>query len=197
MLGSTQVNAADPGRLDGSGDRFFAAGLPWRGSHLPAEGMVFGPCAAAYDRRWFDAVAGFDERFFCYYEDIDLAFRIRLEGGACIQVQNAVVRHVGSGIAGRRSAFVHYHSARNRLWLFVKNVPSWGFALLLPAHVALTLLFLAWGAMRGHGGPVASGVWDGLRGLPAIWRERRGARSGAGASGCSQAQAVGPACECR
>ncbi len=84
MFGSTQIDANHPDRLDGTGDAIFAAGFPWRGNHgrpiseVPPEGETFGPCAAAalFRTRDFVGAGGFDERFFCYCEDVDLAFRI-------------------------------------------------------------------------------------------------------------------------
>lgn len=181
MLGSTQIDASRPDILDGSGDCFFALGLPWRGNNghglndLPPEGEVFGPCAAAaaYSARRFHELGGFDERFFCYYEDVDLAFRMRLAGGRCIQVADAVVHHVGSGITGRTSSFVHFHSARNRVWLFVKNMPSWALWLLLPGHIVLNCALLAWGAKRGHGRAVLDGMIKAVAGLGPVWTDRR------------------------
>ena len=88
MFGSTQIDVLDQRRLDGVGDHYLVTGLPWRGGHgwsvneLPAEGEVFAPCAAACLIRAdaFREANGFDERFFCYVEDIDLAFRLRLGG---------------------------------------------------------------------------------------------------------------------
>ncbi len=107
MFGSTQIDATDPQRLDGAGDHYLASGLPWRGGHgwpvkeLPREAEVFAPCAAACLIRAdaFREAKGFDERFFCYVEDVDLAFRLRLMGHCCIQVPAAVVRHVGAAAA--------------------------------------------------------------------------------------------------
>jgi GT2 family glycosyltransferase len=181
MFGSTQIDAADPGRLDGSGDAYFAAGFAWRGGHgrpardLAGEGEVFSPCAAAalYRRSAFEAAGGFDEAFFCYYEDVDLAFRMRLVGERCIQVADAVVEHVGAATSGERSDFVRYHSTRNRLWLFVKNMPGLLFWALLPAHVLMQGAILAWAAFRGHFAPTRRGLVDALRGLGTIRNERR------------------------
>jgi N-acetylglucosaminyl-diphospho-decaprenol L-rhamnosyltransferase len=39
--------------------------------------------AALYRRSAFEAVGGFDERIFLYYEDLDLALRMRLAGSRC------------------------------------------------------------------------------------------------------------------
>jgi N-acetylglucosaminyl-diphospho-decaprenol L-rhamnosyltransferase len=130
MFGSTQIDGIDPERLDGVGDHYLAIGLPWRGGHgwsvksLPREREVFAPCAAACLLRAdiFRAANGFDERFFCYVEDIDLAFRLRLEGHRCIQVSGAVVRHVGAvSSRGKGSDFAHRCGSRNLIWCFVNG----------------------------------------------------------------------------
>jgi len=90
--------------FDGTGDAYSALGVAWRGNHgrssqeFVPEGETFAPCAAAalYRTDAFRRAGGFDERFICYYEDVDLAFRLRLCGGRCIQVPDAGVHHVGS-----------------------------------------------------------------------------------------------------
>lgn len=131
-FGSTLIDAVDPTVLDGAGDPYHAFGFAWRGAkghpiaRIPGEGSVFGPCAAAalYRRDLFLELGGFYERFFCYYEDVDLAFRIRLAGGACVQVPDAQVTHVGSAISGAQSEFSVYHITRNRIWTFYKNMPA-------------------------------------------------------------------------
>lgn len=181
MLGSTQLDAADPTRLDGAGDCYFIGGVMWRGGHgrpafeLPPEGEAFAPCAAAaaYRTDAFRRVGGFDETFFCYCEDVDLAFRLRLDGGHCIQVPDAVVLHQGSGISGRASPFTHYHSARNRFWVFVKNMPGAWFWPLLPLHLAAVIALWGVAAIRGLGAAAGRGLIDGVTGLPAVWAARR------------------------
>ncbi|MEM7225577.1 MAG: glycosyltransferase family 2 protein [Pseudomonadota bacterium] len=180
-FGATLLEAARPDRLDGAGDVFHASGLAWRGAHgygvdrLPGEGEVFAPCAAAafYRREAVQAIGGFDGRYFCYLEDVDLGFRLRLAGQSCVQLPKAVVRHESSGIAGRRSAFAVYHGQRNLLWTFVKDMPGPLLATLLPVHALAQLLLLARNLPRGTLGPAVRGLRDGLRGLPEIWRARR------------------------
>lgn len=169
MFGSTQIDAADPRRLDGCGDAYSFLGMSWRGLHgrsielLPPTGETFAPCAAAalYRRDLLEAVGGFDERFFCYCEDVDLAFRVRLVGALCVQVADAVVRHVGSAITGVDSYFTLYHSARNRVWLMVKNLPLALLALLLPMHLAYMALTL-WRHRREQS-HYAAATFEGLR----------------------------------
>lgn len=180
MFGSQQLQAAAPHRLDGAGDCYFAAGLPWRGGYgwpadrAPSEGPVFSPCAAAalYSSAAFNEAGGFDERFFCYVEDIDLGFRLRLAGHRAIQVTEAIVHHVGGASSGGVSDFARYHGIRNSIWCFVQNMPGvlfWG--LLLP-HVMLWLAYGAMAAVRGHSTPFRRAVADAMIGMPLTWRRR-------------------------
>jgi len=181
FFGSTQINARDPGTLDGAGDMYFVAGTPWRGgyghpiSSLPPEREVFSPCAAAalYRASLFRRLEGFDERFFAYCEDVDLAFRARLLGGRCMQVATAVVHHVGGGIAGARSDFARYHGQRNMSWTFVKNMPGPLLWLLLPLHVAALLVLVVRAMVRGDALPTLRALRDAVLGLPAVWKQRR------------------------
>jgi N-acetylglucosaminyl-diphospho-decaprenol L-rhamnosyltransferase len=182
MFGSTQLDAADPLCLDGAGDNYLAIGLPWRGGYgwplaaLPPEGEVFAPCAAACLIRAdvFRDAGGFDERFFCYVEDVDLAFRLRLQGHRCIQVRSAVVSHVGGASSGSKGhGFARRHGTRNLMWCFVKCMPSALFWPLLPLHV-LALAFLMGRAIAtGMALPVGTGIVEGVAGLPSIWASRR------------------------
>ena len=202
MAGSTQVFADTPHRLDGLGDGYHISGLAWRMgfgapvADAPTEPYpVFGPCAAAslYDRELFEAVGGFDERFFCYHEDVDLSLRLRRAGGACVQVPGAVVDHVSSGITGRASDFAVYHGTRNRMWTFVGSMPGSALVLFGPLHIAMTLAIMAWSLVRpGRARPTWRGVRDGLRGLPAVWRTRGEVPSAVGLRGLWPHLAVAP-----
>src|SRR5205823_2497072 len=63
----------------------------------PAE--VFGGCGASvlYRRSMLDDVGLLDERFFVYYEDLDLAWRARLRGWKFAYEPKSVVYHVHCG----------------------------------------------------------------------------------------------------
>ena len=187
MFGSTQLDEADPSRFDGIGDCYFAAGLPWRSGYgraarkLPPSFESFAPCAAAalYRRDGFAALGGFDAGYFCYVEDVDLAFRWRLLGGAALQVGDAVVRHAGGVSAGAApSGFAAYHGVRNLIWTFVKNLPGPLFWPLLPAHVLLVMLLLLRAVVQGNAGPVWRGIVHALAAWPHVWSERRRLQAG-------------------
>jgi N-acetylglucosaminyl-diphospho-decaprenol L-rhamnosyltransferase len=65
-----------------------------------------GPCggAAGFDREAFLALGGFDEGFFAYLEDLDLAIRMRLAGIACVLAPAAFAWHRHAGTLGAGSA---------------------------------------------------------------------------------------------
>ncbi|HEV7482176.1 MAG TPA: glycosyltransferase family 2 protein [Solirubrobacterales bacterium] len=60
--------------------------------------------AALYDRAAFEAVGGFDERIFLYYEDLDLALRMAAQGGRCRLAPGATALHAYSAGLGAASA---------------------------------------------------------------------------------------------
>lgn len=59
--------------------------------------------AALYRRAAFDAVGGFDERIFLYYEDLDLALRMRAAGTGCRLAADARALHAYSASLGAGS----------------------------------------------------------------------------------------------
>lgn len=181
MFGSTQLQADCPDLLDGAGDHFHPLGLAWRGgAGDPAETVttdaeVFGPCGAAaiYRRDAFEQAGGFEERFFCYYEDVDLALRLRLMGETCVQLAWARVGHVGSTTTGSGSDFIRYHVTRNRIWTFLRGLPGPLLVPLLPGLVVTIMLRLVFGIGSGDLGVRTQAVRDALIKLPEVLRERR------------------------
>jgi N-acetylglucosaminyl-diphospho-decaprenol L-rhamnosyltransferase len=160
-IGSTQIRA-DTNLFDGTGDVLHASGIAYRSSYgrprdgTPPLGETFSACAAAMlvRREAFEAVGGFDEDYFCFFEDVDLGFRLRLRGGQILQSPDAVVAHVGGGSTGARSPFADFHGARNRFWTFVKCMPPPLFPVLLPAHLLASFMVVAWGLLHGRGAPM-------------------------------------------
>lgn len=181
LFGCTQYAADVEGVLDGVGDVYHAAGLAYRAGYgrstdlLPDTGEVFGPCGAAtlIRRGLFLELGGFDERFFCYNEDVDLAYKARLAGHRALQVRDSAVDHMGYASSGRRSEFATYYGVRNRLWVFMRNTPGWLFPVLAPVHVAATLAMWLSAARFGQFTLFAKAIRDALRAWPDIMSERR------------------------
>jgi GT2 family glycosyltransferase len=187
VFGSKLVVAADPAVLDGAGDVYHVSGLVWRMGHgapvssfSEAMNEVFSPCAAAalYRRSALVDVGGFDEDFFCYVEDVDLGFRLRLAGHRCLYVPTSVAHHVGSGTTGgQHSDFAVYHGHRNLVWTYVKDMPGVLFWAFLPLHLAMNLVALVMFTLRGQGGVIYRAKRDALMGIPKMWRKRQQVQS--------------------
>lgn len=85
--------------------------------------------AAAYDREEFLAVGGFDENLFAYWEDVDLALRMRQRGGRCRLVSNARGTHAHSATLGAGS------SKKNRLMGFGRGYMLRKWSVLQPVRL--------------------------------------------------------------
>lgn len=181
FFGSVQIQDRVPDRLDGIGDVYSGMGLFWRGAFdyplgaVTSDGEIFSPCAAAalYRSDTVKQAGGFDESFFCYCEDVDLGFRLRLMGHKCVLVKDAVVGHLGSESVGRYGEFAIYHGFRNRIWTFVKNYPGPLFFVMAPLTL-ITFLALAFDKIRiGRSAPALAGLKDALVDLRRVWEQRR------------------------
>jgi GT2 family glycosyltransferase len=176
-ISSRMVRMDDTGLIDDAGDE-----LSWygscrkRGHNLPVSGYteaceVFSACAGAavYRRSFLEDVGGFDEKFDSYLEDVDLGFRGRLLGYSCRFEPAAVVIHKGHGSAIDRRRYV-YLMTRNRVMLFLKNVP----ASLLIKHAGNIIYGQAY-FFLAYGDPISSlaGYLAVIPLLPHIFRERR------------------------
>ncbi|MEO6826819.1 MAG: glycosyltransferase family 2 protein [Microbacteriaceae bacterium] len=103
--------------------------------HVDSDPFGFSGAAAFIRRAALDEVGLLDERFFMYYEDLDLSWRFRLAGYSIGYEEHAVVRHRHAASSGHHSALVRFHSMRNRLLTVVKN----GTALVILRVLARTL----------------------------------------------------------
>src|SRR2546421_4656813 len=79
-------------------------------------GRLLGPSggAAAYRRRAWEQVGGFDPRFFVYSEDLDLALRLRIAGWRAAAAPAARGIHLGGATTGVDSPFQRRHAGFGR-----------------------------------------------------------------------------------
>lgn len=182
-IGSRQLCHELPSLLDGIGDCYHLSGIAWRDGHGQmqetghlTEREIFAPCAAAalYRRQALREIGGFDESYFCYMEDVDVGFRLRLAGHTSRYAPLAWVTHVGSATSGgARSSFASYHGHRNMVWTYIKNMPGILFWLFLPLHIAANIAGLLLLATRGQGKVGIQAKLHALRGVQQAWSQRR------------------------
>ncbi|HAT8327022.1 TPA: glycosyltransferase [Legionella pneumophila] len=182
FLGSKLICEQEPHLLDGTGDCYHISGKAWRRNHRKplhqdpgSISEIFSPCAAAalYRRDALDAVRGFDEHYFCYYEDIDLAFRLWLSGYKGAYVPKAIVEHTGSATTKRHSDFYTYHGHRNLVWTYFKNMPIFLLVLSFPLHLLLNIVTILLFIFRGQTSTILKSKIDAMKGLQRVLRQRK------------------------
>ena len=81
-------------------------------------------CAPMIRLASFRQVGGFDERFFIYFEDADLSWRLRARGWRTMHVPAARVIHEGSATIGTATPSSRYYPLRNRLLFSTLHAPD-------------------------------------------------------------------------
>jgi GT2 family glycosyltransferase len=175
----------DPGRLDTAGSFLTTTGfLVHRGAFEPeapysASDEIFAAKGAALlVRRSALRDAGvLDPLFFAYFEETDLCWRIWLSGFEVGFAADARVLHrLGGTALTLPSAFVQFHSFKNRIRTLAKNLGGPRLAWMLPYHVALCVALAVWYALRGRFGVAAAivrAIWWNVTHVRDTLRERR------------------------
>lgn len=126
---------------------------------------IFSSCAGAalYKKSVLEEIGSFDDNFFAYMEDVDLAIRSQIYGYRNLLCPDAVVYHIGSATSGSRyNDFKVRIAARNNVWTVYKNLP-------IPLKI-INFIFLFFGFLikyifflkKGFGPIYLSGLKEGL-----------------------------------
>jgi GT2 family glycosyltransferase len=176
-VAALMVFADRPGTINSAGievDRLGVAsdrllGEPVESSESdPVE--VFGTSAGAalYRRAMLDEVP-FDETFFAYHEDVDVAWRARMLGWRCVYAPRAVVQHHLSTTSRHGSSFKFYWSGRNRVRALARSATLSQLRRYGLAMVVFDLLYIVFVLVRYRSVAPIRGRVDGLR----LWRADR------------------------
>ena len=157
----------DPARADGCGitwNRWWQAVQVGHGKPAPAVSEpvreIFGVSAtvALFRRSALQAVAVdghvFDPRLISYYEDVELAVRLRAGGWRSLMVPAARARHAGSATGGTMSR-ERWRLIYGNRWLAAARFLGGGFWPRLPWMLLRDVLDLARAAGRGDGARVS------------------------------------------
>jgi GT2 family glycosyltransferase len=171
------------GRINSTAICISRSGAAWdrgggesdHGQYNSAEEM-FGPCAGAalYRRSMLDEIGLFDEDFFLYMEDVDLAFRARLSGWKCWYVPMARVVHIHGGTAGFRSDISIYYGNRNLGWYVVKNFPIRTLLLSGPWIITRNCADIPYYILCGKGQTIVRAKFGMMKGFLSMVRKRKG-----------------------
>jgi hypothetical protein len=186
MCASKMLFADRPDVINSTGIGLDSAGIAWdrRGGERDDDSEtepvdVFGPCAGAalYRRVMLDQIGLFDEGFFAYLEDVDLAWRARLAGWRCLYVPAARVYHVHSATAVEGSPFKNRLLGRNKVWLIAKDYPMPRLLYYLPLIALYDVAAVLFALVSRRESSSLRGRLEGLSGLSRMRRKRREAQA--------------------
>jgi GT2 family glycosyltransferase len=128
MVAGVLLQAAAPGLIDSAGIELDTTLGSWDYlwnrpvADLASAGDPVGPCggAAAYRRSAFTELAGFDDTFFAYWEDVDLALRLRAAGWRCVLAPDARALHEHGQTLGAASPAARQLEAFGRGYVLAK-----------------------------------------------------------------------------
>jgi len=182
------VYDSDPDRIHYDGGRVHYLGMSTlRNFRRPVAQCEASPHASdiliavaiLFDRSKMGEEDLFDEDFFIFFEDQDLAHRLRLMGRKILTVSRAVVRHregtagvsyrPGGSLTERRA----YYFTRNRWFLIAKNYSVRSILLLGPPLVLYELTWMLYLTVKGRFGAWRRGICDLLRARRILSIKRR------------------------
>jgi GT2 family glycosyltransferase len=172
----------DHRHLDDTGDFYSTRGMPFpRGRNEIDKGQydvaepVFAASGGAslYRAALFQQIGQFDQDFFAYFEDVDLSFRAQLAGWKIWYEPKAVVYHHVNATSQKLGNFSRYHSVKNFIYTYNKNMPGWLFWKYKPLFT-YQLLRMGLGALRdGQPGIYLKAVGSAALKIPVTLRKRR------------------------
>ncbi len=168
--GSERINSAGFG-VDRLGIAFeHRLGQPSAaGETEPRE--VFGASGGAsiFRRTMLEDVGGYDESFFVYLEDADLAWRARARGWRALYTPRAIGHHHHSLTTIHGSRFKYLHVGRNRVRVLAKNASTRQLLVHGPGIVAYDIAYVLFAAVADRTLAPLQGRLRGLR----EWRRYR------------------------
>lgn len=179
---SSRIVIAGTTLIDSAGDAFTTAFAGTKIGELHdmkefnERRYVPGACAAAviYKRRMLDDIGFLDDDFFLNHEDTDLNLRAWLAGWKCLFIPEATVEHHVSTTIGKLSETSVYYFARNSLWVWVKDTPTYFLFRYLHHRILYELTSFTFFCFIAHRWrPFLRGKYHSLKGLPRMLRKRK------------------------
>ncbi len=86
-------------------------------------GFIWGASAAfsVYRKSIITQIGMFDDQFFAYEEDVDLALRLHNLGYKTLYIPQAISYHLGGGTSSKMGNFRSRHDFKNWIYIIIKN----------------------------------------------------------------------------
>lgn len=170
-------------RIDSTGDFYSIWGLTIaRQRDEPAntavgrQEEVFGACGGAslYRISALKDAGLFDEKFFAYYEDTELSFRLQLRGWKIMYCPTALATHATGSTGSRIKGFTTYQTVKNLPMFFWKDVPTGLLFRMFPRFLLIyCLIFFNSLFSNERRWPAIKGKLMCIKNIPYTFKERR------------------------
>jgi hypothetical protein len=119
-------------------------------------------------RNLFEALGGFDERFFVYFEEVDISFRAQALGYKSVYFADAQAFHAGGGTSRQVKAMRLFYSLRSRLLYGFKHFSCWqAWSLVIVTMIIEPFTRLFFCALHRD----RKGIIDTLQGYRLLWKD--------------------------
>lgn len=172
----------DKKHIDSVGAAYSTWGMPFpigrgeidKGQYETGQHVFAGTGGASlYRMSLFKKIGLFDEDFFAYFEDDDISFRAQLAGISVWYEPKAVAYHRVSATTSKLGTFTRYHSVKNFVYLYCKNMPGSLFWKYKPAML-IWLLRMGLGSLKHGGfGAYCKALWVAFVKMPSTLSKRR------------------------
>lgn len=172
----------DHEHIDSTGDFYTTWGIPGprnRGDILSkapqSAEYIFGATGGGFIAKSevFTNIGMFDEKFFMYFEDVDLCFRAQLAGYKVRYTPDAVAYHKLSASSDKVPGLAVTQTFKNLPMLLWKNVPRGLISTISPRFSLAYFLILGHAIVQGCGGPALKGFFQSLLLIPHTFTQRR------------------------
>lgn len=93
----------------------------------------------------------FDPAYFAYFEETDMCHRVWLSGFRIVYAYKSVIYHkMGGTSSSMNNAFVQYHSFKNRINSYVKNLGTLNLLKLMTLHLLLAIGMAWFNLLKGN-----------------------------------------------
>lgn len=140
------------GQIDSVGEAYSIWGLPFPVGRNQSDSGQFNKArlvtaasggASLYRAKMLKQIGLFDQEFFAYYEDVDLALRAQSRRWQVWFEPTAIARHRVGGTSRKLPGFAAYHSLKNTYYLYAKNMPAKLYWKYLPRFL-ISVLLVSW-----------------------------------------------------
>ena len=118
----------------------------------------------------------FEPDYFAYFEETDLCHRVWIAGYRVLYAYKSVIYHkMGATSTKMDNAFVQYHSFKNRIHSYLKNLNPVRLCLIMPVHFLFCGIFVFASLLRGkfgHALAIHRAYWWNITRLGETLRQR-------------------------